>query len=564
MKGLEDTHKTKRTTGKFRKLLGYSLGVATVLATAIYGYQSFVTDSTSEIPKSQYSDIKKITPSSSKGKAIYEDDAFRNASLAKYQGALRIPTEVYDFTSRPELDITGWEPFLDLHDYFEKTFPLVHKHLKVEKVNKLGLVITYEGSDSDLKPLILTAHQDVVPVDQDTLDLWNYDPYSAHYDGKYVWARGASDTKSLLVAILETFEEFLQDDYKPKRTIVFSSSYDEEAIGRYEGAKSLAGFLQDRYGADGAYALVDEGSSVTDYGETLIAAPSVAEKGYVDVYIELRVPGGHSAGPPDHTAIGIIGGLTTSLESDPYGSEIVDENPLFDYLRAIGEYTNEFDEQTRDDFIKARYDHSARERTIKKLSDEKSFKYLFRTSQAIDIIEAGVKINALPEVLKLGINHRISHGTNVEDVLHKITKHVSKIASKHELGVSLFNGTVLEETTSQGFFNISWVQPLNPSPISRTEGHVWNTFAGSIKHTFEDIVLPGRKVEFGPTVTGGYTDASRYWSLTDNIYRFIGAVSRNEKTSNAHAINEHLEFDLHIQSIAFLYDFILNINEHDS
>lgn len=40
-----------------------------------------------------------------------------------------------------------------------KSFPLVHKHLKRETVNTFALIYTFEGTDKSLKPLMLTGHQ---------------------------------------------------------------------------------------------------------------------------------------------------------------------------------------------------------------------------------------------------------------------------------------------------------------------------------------------------------------------------------------------------------------------
>lgn len=64
-----------------------------------------------------------------------------------------------------------WDVFYAFHEYLEKTFPLVHEKLKVEKVNTHGLLYTWQGSDPDLKPTTLMAHQDTVPVPFDTVSL---------------------------------------------------------------------------------------------------------------------------------------------------------------------------------------------------------------------------------------------------------------------------------------------------------------------------------------------------------------------------------------------------------
>jgi Gly-Xaa carboxypeptidase len=75
-----------------------------------------------------------------------------------------------------------------------------HSTLLLTKVNTWGLVYVWPGSDENLKPALLMAHQgmgwdsffrlkddasplDVVPVNPDTVTEWKYPPYSGHYDG---------------------------------------------------------------------------------------------------------------------------------------------------------------------------------------------------------------------------------------------------------------------------------------------------------------------------------------------------------------------------------------------
>lgn len=78
-----------------------------------------------------------------------------------------------------------------------------HEHLKIIKINTYGLIYEWSGSDSGLKPILLTAHQgmwwqhflcawsfmtspiDVVPVDPNTVLQWVHPPYSGHFDGMY-------------------------------------------------------------------------------------------------------------------------------------------------------------------------------------------------------------------------------------------------------------------------------------------------------------------------------------------------------------------------------------------
>jgi Gly-Xaa carboxypeptidase len=75
-----------------------------------------------------------------------------------HQDAIRIPTEVYDEMGAPGED-ERWEIFADFHAYLETAYPLTHAVLKRTKVDTWGLVFEWEGTDKDLKPLLLTGHQ---------------------------------------------------------------------------------------------------------------------------------------------------------------------------------------------------------------------------------------------------------------------------------------------------------------------------------------------------------------------------------------------------------------------
>lgn len=202
--------------------------------------------------------------------------AFEKDSIARLSGAVQIPTESYDDLGKIGED-KRWDAFYPFHDYLNATFPRIYEKLKIESVNTHGLVYTWKGSDEKRKPTVLMAHQDVVPVDPDTVDSWTYPPYSGHFDGTNIWGRGASDCKNSLIGILETVEVLLKAGYKPKRTIVLSFGFDEESSGG-EGAGHLAKFLHERYGDNGVAAIVDEGMGYTEAFGMGYAVPGVAEK----------------------------------------------------------------------------------------------------------------------------------------------------------------------------------------------------------------------------------------------------------------------------------------------
>lgn len=156
------------------------------------------------------------TPALQRGYNLLAGAAFRENSARLLSEAVKIPSVSYDDMGSVETD-PRWKVFGDLADRLAALFPEVHAQLRLTRVNTYGLLYTWQGSDATLKPVVLMAHQDVVPAD--SLDRWTYPPFSGHRDEDYVYGRGASDCKNVLVGILESVESLLAAQFVPKRTV---------------------------------------------------------------------------------------------------------------------------------------------------------------------------------------------------------------------------------------------------------------------------------------------------------------------------------------------------------
>ena len=111
--------------------------------------------------------------------------------------------------------------------------------------------MTIEGSNPLLKPLLLMSHTDVTPAPPETYDRWTHPPFEGHVDDDYVWGRGASDDKTLLVSQYAALSLLLETpDWTPRRTIILSHGFAEEEVHSQQGAVEIAKFLEERYGRD--------------------------------------------------------------------------------------------------------------------------------------------------------------------------------------------------------------------------------------------------------------------------------------------------------------------------
>jgi Gly-Xaa carboxypeptidase len=190
-----------------------------------------------------------------------KSETFRNHSINRLSDAVKVQTVSFDDMGAIG-DDARWDVFYDFASYLKNTFPAVHESLVLDVVNTHGLVYTWEGSDKHLKPTLLMAHQDVVPVPDSTISSWTHPPFSGFYDGKFIWGRGASDCKNQLIAILEAIELLLSAGFTPRRTVILSFGFDEEVSG-IEGANHLAPYLLEKYGRDSIAVIVDEGAGVS-------------------------------------------------------------------------------------------------------------------------------------------------------------------------------------------------------------------------------------------------------------------------------------------------------------
>lgn len=497
---------------------------------------------------------------------IFHDGGFRNASIDRLMESLRYPTESYDQMVNPNAAATkdelyklepAWRQFELFHGFLERAFPLVHKHLKVEKINKFALVYTWEGLDSTKKPILVTAHQDVVPVQKETVNQWRFPPYEGGYDPEtdVVYGRGVADCKNLLIGILETLEMLIKDGkFQPQRTIVAAFGYDEESQGT--GAYEVNKHLVSRYGENSFYAIVDEGNEAyTEYAGLNFILPGTAEKGHLDSSIEIFTPGGHALMPPDHTGIGILARLIALIEDVQFGSALTPANPLLNQLQCVAQHSPEIGQTLKKDILRAHFDQNANKAVLEYLEKDPLFKYYVKTSQAVDVIQGGAKVNALPEHASILINHRIAVEDLVASTGKKVLKQIEEVAKKYDLGV-FFEGKEIRKPTENGYFNYTFVQPLEPSPVTPVNDDEWSVFGGILRYLYEDLVFPGEKKEFlvSPFLMPANTDTRRYWDLSTHIYRYLPGIPWPEM--HAHSVDEQLPFGSHIQIVAWMYAYL--------
>ncbi|KAF9530344.1 carboxypeptidase S [Crepidotus variabilis] len=502
-------------------------------------------------------------------------DPFKQKAINWLGGAVRVPTESFDGMGPVGQD-PRWEVFGPFHEYILAGFPFVHTTLIQTKVNTYGLVYEWQGSDPSLKPILLAAHQDVVPVEPLTVGKWTHPPYSGYFDGENIWGRGSVDDKGGLIGILAAVETLIASGFQPTRTVVLTFGFDEEASG-FEGAGHLGPHLEAKYGKDGIAMIIDEGSGFIERFGSVVAVPAIAEKGYMNVLVKVSANGGHSSVPPSHTSIGILSALLVHFEKHPTPVEITRKEPVYATFQCLAEHSKSMPSSLRKVVRKSASSKAALQDLDKFIRKDNEISSLVRNTQAIDIIQGGVKSNALPEEAWAVVNHRVAVVSSLKEVQERDAALLRKLARKFNLAYEAFGNTITKASAStSGSLVISDWQgtALDVAPVTPygKDAAPYQLLAGTIKATYNAhrgiSEGEGKSIIVAPGIMSGNTDTRFYWNLSQHIFRYNHGNGGNGSIENEkaglggiHTVNENIQVDAFVEMIRFFAAIILNADE---
>jgi Gly-Xaa carboxypeptidase len=487
-----------------------------------------------------------------------ESVEYHGEIINKLSGIIRIPSESYDDLG-PIGEDDRWNIFFQVEDYIKTCYPTVFDNVKLDHANTHGLILTWEGSvpPSEAKPILMLAHQDVVPVLAENVKDWTHPPYDGHYDGEIIWGRGATDDKGYLISIIESLDLLIQSGFKPKRTVILAFGCDEEISGENCG-RPISDFLHEEYGDDGIYLIMDEGSTgiQREFGQSF-AMVSVAEKGYLDVGINVSSTGGHASNPPDHNVIGILSEIVVAIESNPFPGKVTPKNPMFRFLEcgAVHAPQSSFPQAVRQKLsLVAEEDSASQEQLAQTLND---MRYFFKTSQSVGKINGGVKINAIPETASTMVNLRLAVETSIAEVEAHYESLAIPIARKHGMAFAGFHSPC--STAEKRKICMFGVDALEPAPVSPVDAEPYRILSGTVKNVLKSLG-PDDDLIVTPYLMPANTDTKFFWALTKNIYRFT-PVNLVENLNRAHTTDEFIRADEFVREPLFFATLILNTDD---
>lgn len=272
------------------------------------------------------------------------------------------------------------------------------------------LIATWQGSDPTLKPLVISAHMDVVeakPAD------WQRDPFTPVVENGYLYGRGASDTKFEASLALVSVVELRRQGYKPKRTIIIEFSGDEETVMKTSAI--IAERLKHAelvLNVDGSGGTFDEATGKPAYWTW-----QGAEKTYADYRLEVTNPGGHSSAPrPDNAIVQLaaalqrIGAYHFKPELSPLTKAYFENAAAFEGDARLAAAMRAFAANPND---------AAASATLRALP---AYVGKIGTTCVPTLVNGGHAENALPQRATANINCRIFPGHQPKDIMAELKR----------------------------------------------------------------------------------------------------------------------------------------------
>jgi len=413
------------------------------------------------------------------------------------------------------------DEFKRFHRYLELRYPNVHRAFRREELPDGSLVYCWKAENPTVGPVLLCAHQDVVPVQEEQ---WSHDPFAGELEDGWVYGRGTLDCKNVLIAVMESLESLCGVGFRPGRDLWLAFGADEEVGGR-RGAGNIAQLLEQqglRFDL-----VLDEGTCVRERYLGLsapVALVGVGEKGMLNLKLTARGTAGHASAPGKTTTLGQLAEAICRLEQQSVPAVL--HPTVTRYLKDTVQLQPQVDR-----VLIANLPHSA---PLLKwwMGRDPQKNAMTRTTFAPTIVSGGTAHNVLPQEASVLVNCRIVHGNTVSEVLSYVRELVQDL-----------NVTVEEVFCKE------------PSAIADTDCAAFEILSQTIRDTFGPVPVV-------PVEMLGATDSHFYETVSNHVYRFMPFVLDDKESARIHGVDERLSAEAMGRAVVFYTQLLRQLSEN--
>jgi acetylornithine deacetylase/succinyl-diaminopimelate desuccinylase-like protein len=272
-----------------------------------------------------------------------------------------------------------------------------------------NLVLRWNGSGKG-RPILFIAHLDVVEAKKTD---WTTDPFSLIEKDGYFYGRGVLDLKGGAANLVANFIRLKQEGYIPDRDLILALTAGEEVGDLYNGVDWLIN--NHRALIDAGFCVnMESGYSILKNGKRVALSVQISEKGYINLQLEVKNPGGHSSMPSNDNAIYRLAKGLTNLSVYHFPAVFNPTTKSFFYSMSLLESG-----QLSADLKAVSVDKPDTE-AVNRLSNVPMYNAKMRNTCVATMLEAGHQVSALPQTAIARVNCRIMPGGNQDDIVQKI------------------------------------------------------------------------------------------------------------------------------------------------
>jgi acetylornithine deacetylase/succinyl-diaminopimelate desuccinylase-like protein len=371
------------------------------------------------------------------------------------------------------------------------------KIYKTPDPNKVNLVAKLKASNPVGKAFLLSSHMDVVPA---VASDWTFDPYSGEIANGYIYGRGTLDDKGMGIMNLSTMLLLKRNNVELERDVIAMYTCDEE-IGSPLGAQ----FMAENHFADldPAFMLDEGGSGATGFfsaGD--VFQITVGEKKICRVTMIARAEPGHGSQPWEESATHrLIRAVNRVLDSPPEDRECA---PVAEMIRRLGG-----------------------EKARAEIAAFRATKPLLHDTVALTMMEAGYKINIIPEKAQMSFDCRLLPDTDANAFVSNLQQIVN------DDGIS---------------FDVEW--PDAAPAMAPVENPLFVAIEQACKANLP-TALPV------PTICVGGTDARFFRQMGIPSYGLVPGMFTGEDMKGYHGIDERISLENLVLGTKIVYDLTL-------
>jgi acetylornithine deacetylase/succinyl-diaminopimelate desuccinylase-like protein len=333
------------------------------------------------------------------------------------------------------------------------------------------------------------------------------------------YARGAADDKAMVSVLADSLIRYKREGTPLRRDLKFAATCGEETSANFNGVRYLVENHRDLIDAE--FGINENGNGRFDrQGRRVMLSIQAGQKVAQNFKLEIVSAGGRASRPQDGNIIYDMAAGLSKLNAYEFPVEI--DEPVKRYFSAAAPAEGGALGADLLAVLRTPADPAA----LARISADRQYGPIIRTTCTTTLIEGGHAANALPQRVSANVNCRIKPGTPVPEV----QKTLERVLANPEITVTPV-GEIAKGTAPP---------PLTPAilePVERVAAKMW----------------PGTPVV--PALVPG-ADDSRFLTPAGIPTYGISGQFRAADGDGTHALNERIPAKVLYESRDFLYELI--------